>query len=292
MSQVQRTMMVGQQPRGYARRRVQSVLFAGLCMLATAIAVGVLLLILGYVVHEGIGAINLDFFTKTPKPVGERGGGMANAIVGTLIVVAIGAVIALPIGIGAGIYLAEFGHGKFAATVRLVADVLTGVPSIVIGILAYQVVVVTMHKFSALAGGIALAVLMLPPIVRTTEEMVRLVPRDLTEAALALGAPRRRAILRVVLPAASGGIITGVVLALARAMGETAPLLFTAFGNNFWNVSLTQPMAALPLQIYQYAISPYDDWHAQAWAAALVLVTMVFLMSLLARLIARPRGTR
>lgn len=265
-------------------RRTRGAIFEGLCWLASFVGVGILLAILIYIVRQGIGALDLAFFTGTPKPVGEAGGGIANAIVGTLLIVGIAALIALPIGIGAGIYLAEFGRGRFAYLVRLVADVLTGVPSIVVGILAYELVVVTMHRFSALAGGVALAALMLPPLVRTTEEILRLVPGEYREAALALGAPRWRAILTVVVPAATGGLITGVMLALARAAGETAPLLFTAFGNNFWNLNPGQPTAALPLQIYQYAISPYDDWHRQAWAAALVLVTIVFVLSALARL--------
>jgi phosphate transport system permease protein len=269
------------------RRRLRGALFEGLCALASFAGVGILLAILIYIVRQGAGALDLAFFTATPKPVGETGGGIANAIVGTLLIVAVAAAIALPIGIGAGIYLAEFGRGRFADLVRLVADVLTGVPSIVIGILAYELVVVTMHRFSALAGGVALAALMLPPLVRTTEEILRLVPGEYREAALALGAPRWRTVLTVVVPAATGGLITGVMLALARAAGETAPLLFTAFGNNFWNLNPGQPTAALPLQIYQYAISPYDDWHRQAWAAALVLVTIVFVLSALARLATR-----
>ncbi len=279
-------------PRGYALRRMRGRVLECLCLLAACVAVGALLFILAYLLRKGIGAVNVDFFTQTPKPVGEAGGGVANAIVGTIIIVAIAAAIALPIGIGAGVYLAEFGTNRFAAVVRLLADVLTGVPSIVVGILAYQLVVVRMHRFSALAGGIALAALMLPPIVRTTEEIVRLVPRGLTEAGLALGAPRWRTVMGIVLPTAAPGIITGVMLALARAAGETAPLLFTAFGNNFWNWSLRDPMAALPLQIYQYAISPYDDWHRQAWAAALVLVTLVLIFSALARIATASRVSR
>ncbi len=270
-------------------RRLKGRLLEGLCILAAFIGVGALLVIFVYVLRQGIGALNLDFFLRTPAPVGEPGGGVANAIVGTVVIVAIAAAIALPIGVGAGTYLAEFGRGRFADLVRLLADVLTGVPSIVVGILAYELVVVRMQRFSALAGGIALAALMLPPIVRTTEEIMRLVPREYTEAGLALGAAHWRTVLTVVFPAAAGGLITGIMLALARASGETAPLLFTAFGNNFWNLHPTQPTAALPLQIYQYAISPYDDWHRQAWAAALVLVTLVFVLSALARVATRSR---
>ena len=272
-------------------RRWRGHLLEGLCGAAAFIGVGALLAIFLAIAVKGIGALNLDFFTKTPAPAGETGGGVANAIVGTLVIVAIAALIALPIGVGAGTYLAEYGRGRFPDLVRLLADVLTGVPSIVVGLLAYQLVVVRMHHFSALAGGVALAALMLPPIVRTTEEILRRVPREYTEAALALGAPRWRAILQIGYPAAAGGLITGIMLALARAAGETAPLLFTAFGNTFWNVNPTQPTAALPLQIYQYAISPYDDWHRQAWAAALVLVTLVLIVSAIARIATRSSMT-
>jgi len=269
--------------RNLAGRKARGRIFEGLCTIATLIGVGIFLVILIYLFAKGIGAVNLDLFTKTPKPVGEVGGGVANAIGGTLLIVAIAMVIALPLGIGTGTYLAEFGHGAFANIVRTVTDVLTGVPSIVIGILAYQLVVVPMHRFSALAGGIALSVIMVPTIVRTTEEILLLVPREYTEAALALGASRWRTILTIVFPAATSGIITGVMLAIARAAGETAPLLFTAFGNTYWNWHLTQPTAALPLQIYQYAISPYADWQRQAWAAALVLVVLILILSALAR---------
>ena len=277
-------------PSGRSRRRaLRGRLAEGICTLASMIAVALFLLILGYLVHKGIGALNIDFFTKTPAPVGQPGGGMANAIAGTLLIVAIGAVIAIPVGIGAGTYLAEYGHGPFASLVRLVSDVLTGVPSIVIGILAYELVVVNMGRFSALAGGVALAVIMLPPIVRTSEEILRLVPREFSEAALALGAHRWRTVLSIVYPAAVSGLLTGVMLAIARAAGETAPLLFTAFGNTYWNWNLGQPTAALPLQIYQYAISPYDDWQRQAWGAALVLVLLVLTTSAVSRWAASRR---
>jgi phosphate transport system permease protein len=277
---------IGSAP-GYARRKTIAKICEGLCAVAALIAVGVLFAILAYIALKGFRALNWDFFTKTPAPVGEAGGGVSNAIIGTLLIVAIGGVIAIPLGVGAGTYLAEFGSGRFAGLVRLLADVLTGVPSIVIGIMAYQIVVVRMHHFSAYAGGIALAAIMLPPIVRTTEEILKLVPREYTEAGLALGAPKWRTTLTVVYPAAIGGLTTGVMLALARASGETAPLLFTAFGNTFWNVHPSQPTSALPLQIYQYAISPYEDWHRQAWAAALVLVSLVLVFSALARIATR-----
>lgn len=269
------------------RRRNRGRILEALCLTAALVGVGALIAILAYIALMGFGALNVAFFTKLPAPVGETGGGVANAIVGTLLIVGIAAVIAIPIGLGAGTYLAEFGQGRFAYVVRLLADVMTGVPSIVVGILAYQLVVVRMHHFSALAGGIALAALMLPPIVRTSEEILRLVPREYMEAGLALGTPRWRTMMTIVYPSAIGGLITGIMLALARASGETAPLLFTAFGNNIWNWSVTKPTSALPLQIYQYAISPYDDWHRQAWAAALVLVTLVLVFSAIARFATR-----
>jgi phosphate transport system permease protein len=270
------------------RRRLRGRAFEALCVLCTAIAVIVLVAVIGYVIVNGARALNFDFFTQLPAPVGEPGGGMANAIVGTLIIVGIGALISISAGVLAGIYLAEYGENRFADLVRFLADVLTGIPSIVVGILAYALVVVPMQKFSALAGGVALAVLMLPTVIRATEEMLRLVPGSLREASLALGAPRWKTILRIVLPTASGGLATGAMLAIARAAGETAPLLFTAFGNNFWNTSLVDPMAAIPLQVFQYAISPYDSWHAQAWAGALVLVVLVLGLSAAVRVVARP----
>lgn len=269
--------------RLYARRRLANYVFEGFCTVAALAAVALVVAVIGYVVVNGAAALNLAFFTHVPKPVGEVGGGVANAIIGTLIIAALASAIALPIGLFTGTYLAEYGENQFAATVRLLADVLTGIPSIVVGILAYELVVVRMQRFSALAGAVALAVLMLPTIVRTTEEMLRLVPRALREASYALGIPRWRTILGVVLPTASSGLVTGIMLAAARASGETAPLLFTAFGNNFWSVRVDQPMAALPLQIYQYAISPYDDWHRQAWAGALVLVLLVSLITVVVR---------
>jgi phosphate transport system permease protein len=271
------------------RRKIRGRIFEGLCAAGALLATGALLAILAYIASKGISSLDWNFFTKRPAPVGETGGGVGNAIVGTLLIIAIAGAIAIPIGVGAGTYLSEFGTGKIAGLIRLLADVLTGVPSIVIGILGYQLVVVRMHHFSALAGGIALSVLMLPPIVRTTEEILRLVPREYNEAALALGATKWRTVLTVIYPAAIGGLITGIMLSLARASGETAPLLFTAFGNTFWNLHPSQATAALPLQIYQYAISPYDDWHRQAWAAALVLVTLVLIFSALARLAVRSQ---
>jgi phosphate transport system permease protein len=269
------------------QRTISNTLMLGLCLVALAIAVSILALVLGYVVAQGATSLNFAFLTETPKPVGEVGGGMANAIVGTLLLVVVALVIGLPLGVGAGIYLGEYGRGWLPQVVRFVADVLTGIPSITIGLFAYVLIVVPFKSFSVIAGGFALGVIMLPIVTRTTEEMVRLVPTTLREAAVALGIPRWRVILSVVLPASLSGILTGVLLAVARVTGETAPLLFTAFGNQFWNWSLSQPIAALPLQIFAYAISPYDDWHRQAWAGSLVLVTLVLVLSVGARLLVR-----
>lgn len=268
-------------------RRAANLLFLGLCGLALALSVAALLAVLGYVVSQGAGHLSPSFFVSTPKPVGEAGGGMGNAIVGTVILVGIAVVIGLPVGIAAGVYLAEYGRGRLATIVRFVSDVLVGIPSITIGLFAYSLLVVPLHSFSAIAGGFALGVIMLPVVTRTSEEAVRLVPLSLREAAFALGIPRWKVIVRVVLPTALGGIVTGALLAVARVAGETAPLLFTAFGNQFWSASLTQPIAALPLQIFTYAISPYDEWQRQAWEGALVLVTAILLLSLAARLLAR-----
>jgi phosphate transport system permease protein len=248
-----------------------------------------LLLILGFLLYQGATALNLDFFTHLPKPVGEPGGGMANAIVGSLILLLLAAAIGLPIGILGGIYLAESEDRRLPWMLRFLADVLNGVPSIVIGIFAYTVVVLPMRRFSALAGGFALAVIMIPIVLRTTEEMVRLVPASLREAGLALGLPQWKVALRIVLPTARAGIVTGAMVAVARIAGETAPLLFTAFGNRFWHRGLDEPIAALPLQIFAYAIAPYEDWHRQAWAGALVLISLVFVVSLAARITTRGR---
>jgi phosphate transport system permease protein len=234
-----------------------------------------LIAIFGYLVYRGIGSINWAFLTQTPKPVGEPGGGMANAIVGSAFILTIASVVGVPLGIGAGIYLAEFGRNRFGDSIRFTADVLNGVPSIVIGIVAYSIVVLQQRHFSALAGGVALAIMMIPTITRTTEEMLLLVPQALREAAYGLGIPRWRTALSITLRTAASGVLTGVMLAFARVAGETAPLLFTAFGNQFWNLRTDQPTAALPLQIFSYAISPYDEWHRQAWAGALVLIVLI-----------------
>ncbi len=274
---------------GLSRRHVLSYLMVGLTCLAAAIAVVPLLVILAYLLKEGAGALSLHFFTNMPKPVGEVGGGMANAILGTLILIGIASAVGLPIGIGAGLYLAEQRGTRLANLVRFLADVLNGLPSIVMGIFAWEFLVRPFGHFSALAGGAAIGAMMIPLVTRTTEEMVRTVPQSLREAALALGYPYWRTSLQIVLRTALGGIVTGVLVAVARVAGETAPLLFTAFGNQFWSTSLTQPIAALPLQIFTYAISPYDDWHAQAWAGALVLIALVLAISLVARVVTRAR---
>jgi phosphate transport system permease protein len=276
-------------PRGLMRRRGTSIVMVTLTCLAAAVAVVPLITILAYLLKQGAGALSLDFFTKMPAPVGERDGGMANAIVGTLILIGIASVVGLPIGIGAGLYLAERQGTKLANGVRFLADVLNGLPSIVMGIFAWQFLVRPFGHFSALAGGAAIGAMMIPLVTRTTEEMVRTVPHSLREAALALGYPRWRTSLQIVLRTALGGIVTGVLVAVARVAGETAPLLFTALGNAFWSTKLTQPIAALPLQIFTYAISPYDEQHAQAWAGALVLIALVLVISLLARLVTRSR---
>ncbi|CAN5293940.1 phosphate ABC transporter permease PstA [soil metagenome] len=274
---------------GLLRRRAVSIGMIALTCGAATLAVVPLVVILGYLMKQGAGAISLDFFTHMPKPVGETGGGMANAILGTLILIGIAATIGLPIGIGAGLYLAEHRGTRLANLVRFLADVLNGLPSIVMGIFAWQFLVRPFGRFSALAGGAALGAMMIPLVSRTTEEMVRTVPQALREAALALGYPRWRTSLQIVLRTSLGGIVTGVLVAVARVAGETAPLLFTAFGNTFWSTNLDQPMAALPLQIFTYAISPYDEWHAQAWAGALVLIGLVLVISVIARFVTRAR---
>jgi phosphate transport system permease protein len=231
--------------------------------------------VFGYLVYKGIGSINWAFLTQIPKPVGESGGGMANAIAGSAFILLIASVMGVPIGIGAGIYLAEYGRNRFGDLVRFTADVLNGVPSIVIGIVAYGIVVLTQKHFSALAGGVALAIMMIPTITRTTEEMLLLVPNAVREAAYGLGVSRWRTTLSITLRTATSGVITGVMLAFARVAGETAPLLFTAFGNQYWNWKMNQPTAALSLQIFTYAISPFDEWHRQAWAGALILIVLI-----------------
>ena len=268
-------------------RRALSRAMMALCGLSVAIALVPLAFILFFVVTRGITALDWNFFTQTPKPHGEAGGGMANAMLGTILISGLGALFAVPIGILAGIYVAEHTRSRFASLVRFAADTLNGVPSIVIGVFVYALVVLPMKQFSALAGGVALGVMMIPIIMRTTEELLRLVPASLREGALALGATHGRAVFTVVLPAALPGILTGVMLALARIAGETAPLLFTALNNHYWSTSLVQPISTLTVQVYTYATSPYDDLHRQAWAGALVLVGLVLGCSILARLATR-----
>jgi phosphate transport system permease protein len=270
-----------------ARRYAANHMVTALSIASTIIVIVPLAAILGYLLYMGGHSLNLAFFTKIPAPAGEEGGGMANAIAGSGIVLAVASVLGVPVGIAAGIYLAEFGRGKpLAGVVRFTADVLNGVPSIVMGIAGYSLIVVKQGHFSALAGGVALAIMMVPTITRTTEEMLATVPHAIREAALGLGVPKWRTVLSVSLKTASPGIITGCMLAFARVAGETAPLLFTAFGNQFWSFRLDQPIAALPLQIYVYAISPYDEWHRLAWAGSLVLIVMIMAAVTLVRIYA------
>jgi phosphate transport system permease protein len=269
------------------RRKATSGLVVTLCGAAVVLALIPLVLVFLFVLKQGFSSLNWDFFTRMPKPVGEPGGGMANAIVGTLILIGIAATIAIPVGIVAGVYLSEYGKRPFGTLVRFTADVLNGVPSIVIGIFAYGLAVLPVRHFSALAGGLALGFMMIPIITRTTEELLNLVPGALREGSLALGASRARAAFSVMVPAALPGIMTGILVAFARIAGETAPLLFTAFNNRFFSTALNQPIASLPVQVFTYAISPYEDWHRQAWAGALVLVAMIFVFSVLARVVTR-----
>ncbi len=266
------------------RKAVNGVMLSltGVCAL---VAVSVLFFILGYLVWHGAKALNWDFFTKLPKPVGEAGGGMANAIVGSAKLLLLASLIGVPIGFFGGVYLAEFGGRTFPFLVRYTTDLLNGVPSIVIGIFAYSIVVLPMRHFSTFAGGIALGVMMIPIAVRSTEEFSRGVPKALREAAMALGASKWRTVVTVVIPAAARGIITGIMLDLARVAGETAPLLFTAFSNRFWSPGWNQPTASLPVMIFTYAIAPYEDWHRQAWAAGLVLLGLVLLTNVVARVV-------
>jgi len=264
-------------------RKFLSHLVTWLCAGAVLLALAPLGLILFYVVKQGIGSLSVSFFTRMPVPVGEVGGGMLNGIVGSLMVIGLGALFAVPVGVIAGIYASEFRGTRLAGATRFAADTLNGVPSIVIGVFAYGIAVLPVGHFSALAGGFALGVMMLPLVMRTTEELLLLVPNSLREGALALGATRARAVFTVVLPAALPGIMTGILLALARVSGETAPLLFTSLNNQFFNSDPRQPTSTLTVQVFTYAISPYPDWHRQAWAGALVLVLMVLTCSLLAR---------
>jgi len=271
------------------RRQVTSSIMSVLCLASVILALIPVAFILFFVIRQGVGSLDLAFFTQMPKPVGEIGGGMANAIVGTLIFTSIGACFAIPIGIISRIYIVESGGTRLAWLSRFAADTLNGVPSIVVGVFVYAVAVRQFKTFTALAGGLALGVMMIPLIMRTTEEVLRLIPAGYREAALALGIAQWRAILQIVVRTALKGIVTGILLALARVAGETAPLLFTAFGNRFWNHHLTDPIASMPLQIFNYAISPYEDWHKQAWAGALVLLLFVAIVNVSVRVLTRDR---
>jgi phosphate transport system permease protein len=273
----------------YVRRHLTDRVVRGLCVLGTVLALIPLFSVLYYVLVRGIGGINLEFFTELPKPVGETGGGMGNAVLGTLKLVGLAGLFGIPPGVLAGVYLAEFGHSKFAHSVRFAADVMSGVPSITVGLFVYSLVVMTTKHFSALAGGVALGILMLPMVTRTTEELLKLVPESLREAALGLGVPKWRATLRIMLRTALPGIAVGIMLSVARVAGETAPLLFTAFNNRFWSTGVNEPTASLSVNIYTNAVSPYEDWHRQAWAAALVLLMTVLILNISARFLVRSR---
>lgn len=257
------------------RRRASDQAANALAVLCVALVLVPLAAIFGYLVIRGLTSLNLAFFTQIPKPVGESGGGMANAILGSGIILLVGSAVGVPLGVGSGIYLSEYSRGNFGKLVRFTADVLNGVPSIVIGISVYALLVLRQKHFSALSGGVALGIMMIPTITRSTEEMLRLVPHSIREAALGLGIPQWRSTLSITLRTAMSGVVTGIMLAFARVSGETAPLLFTAFGNQFWSTKLDQPIAALPLQIFVYAISPFDDWHRLAWGGALVLIALI-----------------
>ncbi len=268
------------------RRRLANGLALGAIGLAALLVTIPLFLILGTVIHNGLAELNWSFLTQIPKPVGEEGGGMANAIAGSLMLLAVASLIGVPLGIGAGVYLAEYGRNVRGNVVRFTCDVLNGVPSIVIGLTVYALVVVTQKHFSLLAGSIALGIMMIPTISRTTEEVLLMVPQSIREAALGLGIPQWRTIISVVLRTASAGIVTSIMLAFARIAGETAPLMFTAFGNQYWNLKLNQPTAALPLQIFTYAVMPYDQAHRQAWTGALVLISLIMVTVIVFRFIA------
>ena len=271
-------------------RKIKNALASTTTLVSAVLVIAPLGLVFFHLLINGASSVNWDFFTHLPKPVGEAGGGMANAIVGSLELLAFAGVIGIPVGVLGGVYLAEYGSARINSILRFLADVLNGIPSITWGVVVYGLVVLRFKSFSAYAGGLALGLIMIPLILRTTEEVVLLVPNGYREAALALGVSRWKTIVHIVMKTASKGIITGILLALARVGGETAPLLFTAFGNRFWNHSLSQPIAALPLQIFTYSISPYDDWHRQAWAGALVLVTGVFCVNVFVRILTRGRA--
>lgn len=271
------------------RRRAFSSFMVGLTILSMILALTPLFSILGYVLVKGIPALNVAFFTELPAPPGEAGGGMANGIVGTFTLIGLASLIGVPVGLMAGVFLSEYGRNRFGKLVSFLTDIMLGVPSIVVGIVVYALVVLWMGGFSAYAGGVALAFIMIPAVTRTTEEMLKLVPNHIREAGLALGIPKWRVIMLIILPTALRGIITGIMLAVARVSGETAPLLFTAFGNMYWNQSLNEPIASMPVLVFNYAISPYAEWQAQAWAGALTLILIVLVLNVSARLVTRKR---
>ena len=275
--------------RSVAMRRAKNHLMTALMVAATAAVLIPLGLVFCHIVKMGFSSLSLGFFTQIPKPTGEAGGGMANGMLGSLVMIGMASLLGLPVGIFGAIYLAEYGGGRTSTAIRFAADVLSGTPSIITGMVAYTLLVVPMKGFSALAGAVALAMIMIPIVLRTTEEQLKMVPGSLREAALALGVPLWRTSLKVTLRSALSGVMTGILLAVARVAGETAPLLFTALGNQFWGKKLTEPMAAIPLQIFNFAIAPYEDWHRLAWAGALVLVTVMFSLSLTARYFGRSR---
>ena len=270
-------------------KRITNVVMLSLTGLCTLMAVSVLFFILGYLIWNGARSLNLAFFTHLPMPVGMQGGGMANAIVGSVKLLLLASLIGIPIGVLGGIYVAEFGRGIFPAVVRYTTDLLNGVPSIVMGIFVYTLIVLPQHHFSTLAGGVALGIMMIPIALRSTEEFLHAVPKTLREGALALGSSKAQTVARVIVPAAVHGIVTGILLDVARVAGETAPLLFTSFGNQFWSHGWNEPTASLPVMIFSYAISPYEDWHRQAWAAGFVLLSGVFITNIIARVIVSAR---
>lgn len=273
--------------KNFVWRKRKSVFIFALTGVCTLLSLFILFFILGYIIYNGFSSLSWDFLTKLPKPVGEMGGGIANAIAGSAKIVALAALMGIPVGVLGAVYLAEYGDRRTGFIIRYAADLLNGMPSIVIGVFAYTLVVLPIKRFSALAGSFALAIILIPIVLRNSEEFIRLVPKTIHEAGLALGVPRWKVILKIVLPMASRGILTGVLLAISRIAGETAPLIFTAFGNRFWDNGFLQPMAALPLTIFTYAISPYEDWHRQAWAAAIVLVILVLITNVVARFVMR-----
>lgn len=275
-------------PVNIRKRKLLNIVWCGAIYGAAATAISILIYIFGFIVYQGLPALNLSFFLELPRPVGEVGGGMANALMGTITLVLTASLMGIPVGILTGIYLSEYGRGRWATIVRFSCDLLTSVPSIVIGLFAYALIVLPMGHFSALAGSVALAAIMVPSVARTTEELLKLVPTHIREAGLALGLPRWKVILQIVVRGSMGGITTGLMLAVARIAGETAPLIFTALNNSFWQRGLMQPIASLPVQIYTYAIAPFEEWHRQAWAGAFVLVVFVFVVNVITRLVIRP----